>query len=338
MNYIGSYRKLLGNSKAAMMAAIEIYNKPFFQYRDECVVILLLNAWELLLKAILSNNRESVFYRKKRKEPYRTLSWSDAFTHAEKYFPAAVRPHPVKKNLDLLGTYRDNSVHFYNAKDFSVLLYALAQTSIMNYRDLLSKVFNVNLEDEITWHLLPLGIKPPLDVIAYISGKSTESSPSAVRQYISELARANDDLKTAGEDTGRLLTVFNVKLESIKKIGDADVLVGVRKDDGNSGPLTIFRTQDPNITHPLRQKDIVAKIGTLHGRRFTDYTFQTISWKHGIKDNPQYCWRAKEGVLTKYSNDVVTFIQRLTAADTEAALADYRLYLRSRYKKKAANE
>jgi hypothetical protein len=244
----------------------------------------------------------------------------------------------VKKNLDLLGTYRDNSVHFYNAKDFGILLYALAQTSIMNYRDLLSKLFNINLEDEITWHLLPLGIKPPLDVIAYISGKSTESSPGAVRQYISELARANDDLKTAGEDTGRLLTVFNVKLESIKKIGDADVLVGVRKDDGNSGPLTIFRTQDPNITHPLRQKDIVAKIGALHGKRFTDYTFQTISWKHGIKANPQYCWRAKEGVLTKYSNDVVTFIQRLTAADTEAALADYRLYLRSRFKKRTANE
>ena len=40
MNYRGSYRKLLENSKAAMMAAIEIYNKPAFKYRDECVVIL----------------------------------------------------------------------------------------------------------------------------------------------------------------------------------------------------------------------------------------------------------------------------------------------------------
>jgi len=300
-------------------------------------VILLLNAWELLLKAILSNNRQSVFYRKKRKEPYRTLSWSDAFSHAEKYFPTAVRPHPVKKNLDLLGTYRDNSVHFYNAKDFGVLLYALGQTSIMNYRDLLSKVFNINLEDEITWHLLPLGIKPPLDVMAYISGKSAESSTSAIRQYISELARANDELKTAGEDTGRLLTVFNVKLESIKKIGDADVLVGVRKDDGDSGPLTIFRTQDPNITHPLRQMNVVSNIGTLHGKPFTSYTFQAIGWKHDFKNKSQYRWRAKEGSLTLYSNDVVSFIERLTKADVDAALTDYRKYLRSRSKKRAVN-
>ena len=54
MNYKGSYRHLLRNSKCALLAAIEIYNKPRIQYRDECFVILLLNAWELLLKAIIS--------------------------------------------------------------------------------------------------------------------------------------------------------------------------------------------------------------------------------------------------------------------------------------------
>jgi hypothetical protein len=35
-----------------MVAAIEIYNKPRFEYRDEVFAILLLNAWELLLKAL----------------------------------------------------------------------------------------------------------------------------------------------------------------------------------------------------------------------------------------------------------------------------------------------
>lgn len=30
-----------------MPAAIEIYNKPQIAYRDECFVILILNAWEL---------------------------------------------------------------------------------------------------------------------------------------------------------------------------------------------------------------------------------------------------------------------------------------------------
>lgn len=61
MNYRGSYGKLLGNGKAALLAAIEIYNKPRIDYRDECFVILLLNAWELVWKAVISKNGNSIF-------------------------------------------------------------------------------------------------------------------------------------------------------------------------------------------------------------------------------------------------------------------------------------
>jgi hypothetical protein len=337
MNYRGSYRRLLDNAIAAMMAAIEIYNKPVFQYRDECVVILLLNAWELLLKAILSNSGESVFYRKKRKEPYRTLSWRDAVLKSEQYFPSVIKPLAVRRNLELLGTYRDNSVHFYNAKDFGVLLCALAQTSIKNFRDLVDAKFSIKLEDQINWQLLPLGIKPPIDVVSYISGPSSKKASSAIRQYLAELARAADEVKAANEDSGRLLTVFNVKLESVKKIGDADVTVGVKKAEGDEGPLAIIRTQDPNITHPLRQMDVIEKIGMLHGNQLTPHKFQAVAWKHLLKENPQYCWRAKEGVLTRYSNDTVTFVKALTQADLDAALTDYRAHLMDRSKKKSVN-
>lgn len=38
-------------AESAMAAAIEIFNKPSFSYREETFVILMLNAWELLLKA-----------------------------------------------------------------------------------------------------------------------------------------------------------------------------------------------------------------------------------------------------------------------------------------------
>lgn len=332
MNYRGSYRKLLGNAKAAMMAAIEIYNKPAFQYRDECVVILLLNAWELILKAALSKNGKSIFYPKKRKQPYRTLSWQDALSKSENLFRKDVGQLPVQRNLELLGTYRDNAVHFYNAEGFGVLVYALAQTCIKNFRDFLEGEFQHRLEEEITWQLLPLGIQPPIDVVSYISGKGTRGSKckSAVRQFLAQLAQAADEVNNVGGDGGRLMTVFNLKLESAKKISDADFVVGVEKADSTRGPLAIVKTQDPNVTHPLRQREVVKAIGTLHARTFTGHIFQAIAWKHGLKDKPNYCWRAREGVLTKYSNDVVTFIKALSAADVDVALTDYRRYLRAR--------
>lgn len=336
MNYRGSYRKLLGNAKAAMMAAIEIYNKPSFGYRDECVVILLLNAWELILKAALSKNGKSIFYPKKRKQPHRTLSWQDALSKSVNLFPKNVDRLPVQRNLELLGKYRDDAVHFYNAEGFGVLVYALAQTCIKNFKDFLEGEFQQRLEDEITWYLLPLAIQPPIDVVSYISGKAQGSKyNSPVRQFLAQLAEATNEVKCAGGDGGRLMTVFNIKLESSKKIDDADIVVGVEKAEDASGPRIVVKTQDPNVSHPLRQKEIVESIGSLRGKKFTSYVFQAVVWKHGLKEKPQYCWKAREGVLTKYSHDVVAFIKALSAADIDAAVLDYSEFLRSRAKKQA---
>lgn len=43
--------ELLDKSISAMIAAIEVYNKPDFLYRGETFSILAINGWELLLKA-----------------------------------------------------------------------------------------------------------------------------------------------------------------------------------------------------------------------------------------------------------------------------------------------
>ena len=42
---------LAKKSLQAILAAIEIYNKPTFSYREESFALLMVNAWELLLKA-----------------------------------------------------------------------------------------------------------------------------------------------------------------------------------------------------------------------------------------------------------------------------------------------
>ncbi|NLE76797.1 MAG: DUF3644 domain-containing protein [Chloroflexi bacterium] len=44
-----------------------MYNRPRTGYRAECFSILLVNAWALLLKAILSRQGQRIYYRKKPK-------------------------------------------------------------------------------------------------------------------------------------------------------------------------------------------------------------------------------------------------------------------------------
>ena len=52
---------LLEKSIAACISGIEIYNKPDFKYREETFTILMINAWELLLKAkILKDNKNNI--------------------------------------------------------------------------------------------------------------------------------------------------------------------------------------------------------------------------------------------------------------------------------------
>jgi|YNPBryantNP2012_1023418.scaffolds.fasta_scaffold11245_2 hypothetical protein len=338
MNYRGSYRHLLHNAKAALLAAIEIYNKPRIEYRDECFVILLLNAWELALKALLSKNGRSIYYPKKRKEPYRTLSLKDAINRAEGLFPPETPPLPVRRNLEMLSIYRDNAVHFYNATGFGSIIYALAQTSIVNLKDLFEHAFSVRLADEITWHLLPLGLQPPIDPIQYIAQQPAtgKEASAAVRQFLTELAKSTEELEASGADTARFLTVFSVKLESTKKIERADVVVGVQAQTAGSGPLVVTRTADPNVTHPLRARDVVERIGNLHGQKFTTFVLQAILSEHGLKSRPEYCWKAAEGVLVKYSHDVVAYIKRLSQAEAEAAVAGYKSKMKRRRRRRGA--
>src|ERR1051325_4600308 len=45
------HKRFVDKANAAITAAVEIYNKPSFFYREETFAILALNAWELLFKA-----------------------------------------------------------------------------------------------------------------------------------------------------------------------------------------------------------------------------------------------------------------------------------------------
>jgi len=294
----------------------------------------------LALKAVISKNRKSIYYPKRRREPYKTLSLRDSFNKAEKFFSADFTALPIRRNLDLLTTYRDNAIHFYNEAGFGLLVYSLAQTSIVNFKDLLSGSFGINLEKEISWQLMPLGLKPPVDPIEYLSGKGINGKQRrpAVRQFLSELLLATKEVEDSKGDTARLLTIFKINLQSTKKIEKADVIVGLGSTTEAKGPLVVERSVDPNVSHPLRQKDVIKKVGVLHGRPLSPYLFQAISWKNDLRSKTHLCWRDSEGALTKYSNEVPAWLSKLSSQELDDAVAGYREYLRARRKmKKSSN-
>jgi len=151
------HQKFLDKSHAAMIAAIEVYNKPTFSYREETFCILAVNAWELLLKAKIlkeaKNDTKAIQVRlpralkgggkstkqmtvkKNRTGNAMTLQLSACVTALERSKDRADRvPQEVALNLEAIIDVRDNATHFIVA---SALLQRnvleLACASVRNY-------------------------------------------------------------------------------------------------------------------------------------------------------------------------------------------------------------
>jgi hypothetical protein len=336
MNYRGSYRKLAGNSTSAMMAAVEIYNKPRFFYRDEITVILIMNAWELLLKAIVSKAGRSIFEKKVRGQPYRTLTWGAAFTIAtnSSIWPKDVAAQAVRENIELLALYRNSSVHFYNEPEFGRLLYSLMQTSLFNYRDVLSGIGLGDLSREGTWQILPIGFEAPFDAVTFLAGKSKGVKRSvAVDEYVARIKDGFHRLEGSKVSTSRFLTEFQVRLVSTKKITQADVTVGVvAAGETLDEAIVIPRAVDPNESHPYLQKDIVREV-SIPG--FNSRSFQAVAWKYGLRDDKRFVWKStKYSGFCQWSGETLHFIGKLKPDDIETARREYSEYQRQRQKKK----
>jgi len=308
-----------------MVGAIEIYNKPRFDYRDEVFVLLVINAWELLLKALISKSKQSIYYKKRRSQPYRTLSCADTIKKATTtaYWPKEIQAKPVVQNINMLTEYRDKAVHFYNAPDFGKVIYLLAQTSIINFRDVMQAVFRVDLGDEINWALLPLGINPPISPIAYLKERpSASSGKPEVEQFLKRLQETTKELEADGINTDRLLTVFEVSLRSVKKIEQSDITVGIDNASGADATIVVHNV-DPNVSHPYRRKEILECLKK-NGSSISSYVFDACVRHFNLRGDPIYYWSDRTSSLTKWSRETITHLQRLTPQQIEEAKTAHR--------------
>lgn len=104
-------------AKAAMLAAVEVYNKTAFVYREETFCLLIVNAWEVLLKArVLQLGGEDInairlrhdahrYQRDELTDDVRTIGLLDAL-------PRAGAPNEIRENIRGLHHLRNDVQHF----------------------------------------------------------------------------------------------------------------------------------------------------------------------------------------------------------------------------------
>lgn len=169
------HRLLLEKSIQAVLSAIELYNKPLFSYREESFAILMVNAWELLLKAkkLKDNNgkltclyiststktksgqpRQRLLYKQTKSENFATIGIS-----------SLVEKEIIDKNLKLqletLIEIRDNAIHFMNSsKYFEKQLLEVAVATLKSYKTVVHEWFNESL-DKYDLFLIPIAFNVP---------------------------------------------------------------------------------------------------------------------------------------------------------------------------------
>lgn len=175
------HHRFVDKAAAAITAAVEVYNKPSFAYREETFAILALNAWELLLKAKVlkdANNAISslrVYVSRETKTGAKSkklyLKYGRAGNPVSISLHACIgkleltpgkMPAEVKANLEALAAIRDNSIHYVTASaTLARQAQELAAASVRNFVLLSKNWFHKDLSGSLNL-VLPLSFVAPV--------------------------------------------------------------------------------------------------------------------------------------------------------------------------------
>lgn len=216
---------LIENSKSAIISSIELHNKPVFSYRYEICTILVINGWELILKAFINENYPEV---KLIRKDGTTKPFEECVNFVSSEKGKAFRT--TEENLNKLYEFRNNIIHFY--KDhIGIILYSLIHKSVLLYNSFLGENFNIDLADETNLFLLPIGFKPFVSPVDFLRTDSNLSKSSyAVQEFVKSIINSTKELDSEGVEDA-ILTGFNVAVKNENRIKNADIIVGITKDE-----------------------------------------------------------------------------------------------------------
>ncbi len=206
---------MLEKSIAAVLSAIEIYNKPDFKYREELFSVLCINAWELLLKAKvlnLASNKVAALYvmeyrtlktgkiskiprpKTNRSGTPQSISLFEAYRVITEEYGVKI-DNTVIDNLSAITEIRDNSIHFVNDDLLlSLKVQELGTASLQNYLYLTKDWFG-DILSGYNFYLMPLSFFRDFDTANGITLNKNENKILEYIQKIEEKYDADQDVR-----------------------------------------------------------------------------------------------------------------------------------------------
>jgi len=261
------YALLVDKAIEAAISAIEIYNKPSFRYREETFSILMLNAWELLLKArILKENKnrmrsiqvferkinksgqpsKKLFPKRNRSKNEMTIGLANAIGTVQAYAKDGVDQY-CAENVGLLMEVRDNAVHFQNAsKGLKKRVQEIGSASLRNFANASKSWFGRDLSS-YDFALMPFAFESPTGVIQTVFADDAKGAQGKLHKLLAEAERQYPFDPSKPFNVG-----VAVELRFVRKAAENAIPVRVAApDDINAVPVTIRKKKYENDTYGL---------------------------------------------------------------------------------------
>lgn len=313
-------QRLIERSVDSFYLAIENYNRPTLSNRIESFCIMMINAWELLIKALLvkKSGENSILtpdgYSINVSKAVRTL------------FPKP--ENPVRGNLELVIDLRNQATHLL-IEECSAFYFRWFQSCVINYIDCLAKAGYEGKLNLSSRGLILVADEP--GVIEYDTIK---------RRYGSNI---ESRIKTLQESLGREEHAYASSQYAIpveyrvcitKDPTEGQVMVSINNNGGQGYFVEVPR--DPERTHVYREKDILEQL-SFHIPGFAKTGFRAIVFCEKIKQQKvsNYHYYFGSADTHKYSESLVNFIVAKCSAEPkylERCISKYRTAMNAQRK------
>lgn len=279
---------LLEKSLQAALSAIELYNKPNFSYREESFSILMVNAWELLLKAKRlkdHNGKLQSLYRidldkrkdgtKRQRIKYKTNRTGNHETYGiVELLRKQITDNNLLAQIETLIQIRDNAIHFVNStKLFEKDFLEIATATLKSYEIITNDWFNRALS-EYNLSLIPLTFSVPDTFDIENLKKSSEGHKNLLEYVRKQKSKNNEGCK---HDIALVIYVKFIRS------GDGMAV----KFDEEGTPIIIDSEESFQKKYPLS----FDKLKTSLKSRYSDFKMDADFWelKRTLERNNKLC-------------------------------------------------
>jgi hypothetical protein len=265
----GRIKSIMEKSIAACLSAIEVYNKPRFHYREETFSILMVNAWELALKAkiLLDNDNQICSIQATRSDGTvkQNRSGNALTIDAQKAMNLLAAENQLdtrcRENIQLLIEIRDNAIHYFNkGPQFSRKVQEIGIASLRNYMTAANEWFEIDLAEH-DFYMMPMAFIYPVDLVG-VSVDSSEAEMENMLAYFHEVER-----QYAGDEMTPYSVTLRIETRFMKVTAEESALRVQYTDDPDAPAIRVTEESVIERKYPLTYHDLVDK---LRGR-YTDF-------------------------------------------------------------------